>query len=377
MGTKVNPNTITGGHGAVNDLNTNFTLVADEFDNCLSLDGSTPNSMTADIDLNNNDLINVNVVDATQVQVGGQALVPSSVVAIDTASSVPNVPAGNISSNDVQAAINELDTEKAGLALANTFTANNTFSGTSNNFSNILNASGIIQSRDETMQPAVTSGTNTYTAAIGGVALGAYSTSFTYKVRIGTTNTGASTLNLDSVGAASIVTLAGDPLLSGMLQANKIHHFAYDGTNFILIDPHIKLHGVSVSRSSVQSIPDATTTTINFSSITTDYDTDSFTDVGNNRFNIPSGVNKIRASFYGLFAASATGVRLFNIEKNGTAVSSQYMTNAGGSFGTGCTITSPILSVVGGTDYIDFSVYQNSGGALNLSGATVAVEVIE
>ena len=40
-----------------------------------------------------------------------------------TASNITNVPAGNIGSVTVQAAVNELDTEKAGLALANLFTA--------------------------------------------------------------------------------------------------------------------------------------------------------------------------------------------------------------------------------------------------------------
>jgi hypothetical protein len=40
---------------------------------------------------------------------------------------ISNVPAGNISANSVQAAINELDTEKAGKDLANTFTQRQTF----------------------------------------------------------------------------------------------------------------------------------------------------------------------------------------------------------------------------------------------------------
>jgi hypothetical protein len=42
---------------------------------------------------------------------------------------VANTPAGNIAATTTQAAINELDTEKAGLATANTFTAANDFSG--------------------------------------------------------------------------------------------------------------------------------------------------------------------------------------------------------------------------------------------------------
>jgi len=44
-----------------------------------------------------------------------------------TASNITNVPAGNIAAVTVQAAVDELDTEKAGLALANIFTAANTF----------------------------------------------------------------------------------------------------------------------------------------------------------------------------------------------------------------------------------------------------------
>jgi len=42
------------------------------------------------------------------------------------ASAIANTPAGNIAAVHVQTAINELDTEKAGLALANTFTATQT-----------------------------------------------------------------------------------------------------------------------------------------------------------------------------------------------------------------------------------------------------------
>jgi len=46
-----------------------------------------------------------------------------------SANFITNVPAGNIAAVEVQAAINELDTEKAGLALANLFTANQQITG--------------------------------------------------------------------------------------------------------------------------------------------------------------------------------------------------------------------------------------------------------
>lgn len=57
MGTKVTVPTITTGY-SVNDINTALTTLADAFDNTLSRDGTGPNQMTADLDLNSNDVLN-------------------------------------------------------------------------------------------------------------------------------------------------------------------------------------------------------------------------------------------------------------------------------------------------------------------------------
>lgn len=51
--------TVTSGYQANTALNQNFTNVRDQFDNVLSLDGSTPNSMLADFDMNGNRILNV------------------------------------------------------------------------------------------------------------------------------------------------------------------------------------------------------------------------------------------------------------------------------------------------------------------------------
>lgn len=53
----------------------------------------------------------------------GNRVMISSVTGLPIAATVANTPAGNIAATNVQAAINELDSEKAGLALSNTFTA--------------------------------------------------------------------------------------------------------------------------------------------------------------------------------------------------------------------------------------------------------------
>lgn len=65
-------------------LNQNFTNVRNQFDNTLSLDGSTPNAMNADIDLNGNDLINAGSVNTATLRIGGQVVSPSETVVVDS-----------------------------------------------------------------------------------------------------------------------------------------------------------------------------------------------------------------------------------------------------------------------------------------------------
>ena len=54
--------TITSGFASQSQLNTNFENIQAAFNNTLSLDGSTPNAMQADLDLNDNDLLNVRAI---------------------------------------------------------------------------------------------------------------------------------------------------------------------------------------------------------------------------------------------------------------------------------------------------------------------------
>lgn len=51
--------TVGSGYNSSTAINTSFERLRDAFDNTLSLDGSTPNAMEADLDLNGNDIINV------------------------------------------------------------------------------------------------------------------------------------------------------------------------------------------------------------------------------------------------------------------------------------------------------------------------------
>lgn len=64
------PETLSG----TNTINNNFRNLATAIENTLSRDGTLPNSMAADLDLNGNDLLNINVVNADSLILDGVAV---------------------------------------------------------------------------------------------------------------------------------------------------------------------------------------------------------------------------------------------------------------------------------------------------------------
>lgn len=76
-------------------------------------------------------------------------------------------------------------------------------------------------------------GTNTFTATAS-PAIPAYSASVTYCGSFTNANTGASTLNINGLGAISIVKYAATALASGDIAAGKSHCVLYDGSNFVI-----------------------------------------------------------------------------------------------------------------------------------------------
>ena len=70
---------VTSGFSSTTALNNNFTSLRDGFDNTLSLDGSTPNAMQAELDLANNNIINVGSVETDTLLLNGVLLSPSGV----------------------------------------------------------------------------------------------------------------------------------------------------------------------------------------------------------------------------------------------------------------------------------------------------------
>ena len=78
------------------------------------------------------------------------------------------------------------------------------------------------------------SGTDTYTGTGSPTILG-WEENVIYKFRFTNANTGASTYNLDAVGAVDIVTATGAALIGGEIPADSIQFLVYDGTDLRLM----------------------------------------------------------------------------------------------------------------------------------------------
>ena len=81
MAKKPDITTIASGYYSRQALNTNFTNLQNGFDNTLSLDGSTPNSMGADLDMNNNDILNSRDVAVQSLTIAGEIVKPTGLTA--------------------------------------------------------------------------------------------------------------------------------------------------------------------------------------------------------------------------------------------------------------------------------------------------------
>jgi len=71
MAKKPTITTVSSGYQGTGTINSNFQALRDAFDNTISRDGSTPNTMNADLDMNSNDLLNVDGLYSDRLIVNG------------------------------------------------------------------------------------------------------------------------------------------------------------------------------------------------------------------------------------------------------------------------------------------------------------------
>lgn len=129
--------------------------------------------------------------------------------------------------------------------------------------------------------------------------------------------------------------------------------------------------GVSAYHNTTQSISNDTLTAVSLNA--EDFDTGTYHDTSSNNTRITVGANGVgywRLEGWARFASNATGSRQFRVRKNGSTYLAGYKAvsaNSGGDHYDQVVVTDQATAT---TDYYEFIVYQNSGGALNIGHAS-------
>lgn len=77
---KLTLNPITSGYASVAALNENFEAIEDALENTLSRDGSIPNTMSADLDMNSNSILNLSSLAVDSLSINGTPVVPTGTI---------------------------------------------------------------------------------------------------------------------------------------------------------------------------------------------------------------------------------------------------------------------------------------------------------
>jgi hypothetical protein len=96
--------TVNSGFNSTTKINNNFEALQSGFNNTLSLDGSTPNAMQADLDLNGNDIINAGSISADTLDVNGVDITTLLTAATDVNDAVVAAEAAQAGAEVAQAA---------------------------------------------------------------------------------------------------------------------------------------------------------------------------------------------------------------------------------------------------------------------------------
>lgn len=71
-------NTIGSRYGSIDSLNDNFDAIEQALENTLSRDGTSPNAMEADLDMNSNDILNASDIYTQTLYINGVQVEPSN-----------------------------------------------------------------------------------------------------------------------------------------------------------------------------------------------------------------------------------------------------------------------------------------------------------
>jgi len=217
MAKKPSLTTITTGYASTTALNDNFEALRDAFDNTLSRDGSTPNTLLTDIDMNSNDILN-----AGKIMVGGDDYLALSLQyknAAETAQAGAETAETNAETSETNAASSATS---ASSSASSASTSATTAQGHSSDASTAKTAAETAQAAAETAQTAAeTAETNAETAETNASASATSASSSASSASTSATNAAASATSVGNseTNAAASATAAAASQVSAATSA--------------------------------------------------------------------------------------------------------------------------------------------------------------
>ena len=315
---------ITTGYYSVTTLNANNALIETALENTLSRDGTTPNSMAANLDMDSNRILNLPAPISDAEPLRYSDYVNGSTAGTTTTATLVTVEdlGGYFTSTNVEGALQEAEADLA---------------------AHLADAAAAHAASAISVLDTATNFTGTDVETVLAEIISTYAAQ--------TTGNGASKIGIEDS--------------AGYLTATDVEAALAELANF-------RARGCLVYLSVTgQSISTGAWEAISFDGES--YDTDTIHDLVTfpTRLTVPTGFTKVRLLGQGVYGASATGMRGIALYKNNsTAFAGQLYSQvaSSASFGTWLSFTSPILTVVAG-DYFELKTYQDTGAPVSIAGA--------
>lgn len=88
---KLTLSNITSGYLPITTVNANWDLIETALENTLSRDGTSPNTMGANLDMNSYDILNVDAISSASLSLGGVLVTAATTLSSTNASIVTNI----------------------------------------------------------------------------------------------------------------------------------------------------------------------------------------------------------------------------------------------------------------------------------------------
>lgn len=194
-------------------------------------------------------------------------------------------------------------------------------------------------------------GTANAITATAAVSMSAYATGQRFAFVVATTNTGATTLNLNSIGAKTVKKKATQDVSAGDLLAGTVADVYYDGTYFQLVSKAYGAPAFAVYRGGNQAVSNATNTQVFLQA--EEFDTDAaYDNVTNYRFQPgAAGYYWIDGQIVGYASGGSLTLVQATIRKNLTPMRSAYQSVNFNATSSSVNV-SALVQLNGTTDYV-------------------------